>query len=477
MVIEQTQLSKLSKNLNAEEQNLLHVINKSIMNDKTKLAKLYNIKNANNIDKAYLKAISGNFDLLGGGGASSHHHHHIPHPNSSSSPYVFKPAHLQGGTARSKDHNLTATYKLIDDVSQRNLLSRSLLLREELNQNGRDSYNGTSINKIKLRSSSQKRNSSSFNNGGYGSSSRVDPLHNLFVRSNNLESATLGNNLNSLVRKNSLKLNREKSMATDYYTFMSTQNNKDYNNIFVENSTQAFKAGSNNTGGSILKSSNNQSNSSPVDQQNQQQRVSFDNVFSNLNLIYPVSTPTFKNQNPSESATKPGTGNKSMSNKEGSLLKKQPSQSQSLLSSKLNVNKMEDEMAKQQYRKSNNLLGMLTSIEKLSENDEKTGGGGNTVTYLIPNKPLNEANLATNFIANHSTNFKTNAYRPSSRGGSYKSRDVNDSYAYTDVKKYIEENELMSPEKERSIDSWVGQVNSQREFWEKNLIEIKIEAH
>jgi hypothetical protein len=55
MVLEQAQLTKLSKNLSVEEQNLLRVINKSIMNDKTKLAKLYNIKNSSNIDKAYLK--------------------------------------------------------------------------------------------------------------------------------------------------------------------------------------------------------------------------------------------------------------------------------------------------------------------------------------------------------------------------------------------------------------------------------------
>jgi hypothetical protein len=475
MVIEQTQLSKLSKNLNAEEQNLLRVINKSIMNDKTKLAKLYNIKNANSIDKAYLKAISGNFDLLGG----SHHHHH--HPNSSSSPYLFKPSASLGGASRNKDHNITA-YKILDDVSQRNLLSRSLVLRDELNNNnnnnGRDSvnYNNTSINKIKI-GSPNKRNSSSFNNG-YGASSRIDPLNNLFVRSNNMES-TLSSNLNSLMRKNSLKLNREKSMTTDYYTFMSTQN-KDYNSIFVENSTQAFKGGSNSSG-SILK---NQSNHSLVDP-NQRPSLSFDNVFSNLNLIYPASTPTFKNNQ----GDKPGTGNKSTSNRDGAgILKKQPSQSQPLLSSKLSVSKNDmansDEAAKQeikqltQYKKPNGLLGMLTSIDKLSENDEK---GGNTVTYLLPNKPLNEANLSTNYIANHTSHSNSNANnsktnRPASRI-SYKSRDVNDSYAYTDVKKYIEENDLMSPEKERSIDQWVLQVNSQRESWEKNLIEIKIEAH
>ncbi|KAL3892263.1 hypothetical protein ACJMK2_004487 [Sinanodonta woodiana] len=38
-------------------------------------------------------------------------------------------------------------------------------------------------------------------------------------------------------------------------------------------------------------------------------------------------------------------------------------------------------------------------------------------------------------------------------------RDVNDSYAYTDVKRYITENELMDPEKETWIQKWISEVN------------------
>jgi hypothetical protein len=41
---------------------------------------------------------------------------------------------------------------------------------------------------------------------------------------------------------------------------------------------------------------------------------------------------------------------------------------------------------------------------------------------------------------------------------SNRSRDPNDSYAYTDVKKYIEENDLMPPEKEHEIRLWVADV-------------------
>lgn len=42
-------------------------------------------------------------------------------------------------------------------------------------------------------------------------------------------------------------------------------------------------------------------------------------------------------------------------------------------------------------------------------------------------------------------------------------RDVNDSYAYTDVKKYIRDNELMGNEKEDWIKKWVIEVNSAME--------------
>lgn len=50
---------------------------------------------------------------------------------------------------------------------------------------------------------------------------------------------------------------------------------------------------------------------------------------------------------------------------------------------------------------------------------------------------------------------------------SYKSRDPNISYAYTDVKKYIEENELMSPEKEQIIRNWILDVEKQRHQLQK----------
>jgi len=50
---------------------------------------------------------------------------------------------------------------------------------------------------------------------------------------------------------------------------------------------------------------------------------------------------------------------------------------------------------------------------------------------------------------------------------SYKSRDPNVSYAYDNVKQYIEENDLMSPEKEQIIRNWIIDVEKNRHQLQK----------
>ncbi len=58
---------------------------------------------------------------------------------------------------------------------------------------------------------------------------------------------------------------------------------------------------------------------------------------------------------------------------------------------------------------------------------------------------------------------------------SHITRDVNDSYAYTNVQQYIEENDLMPPEKAHSIKKWIIEVNSNYDDWEKKTVEKHIE--
>lgn len=57
---------------------------------------------------------------------------------------------------------------------------------------------------------------------------------------------------------------------------------------------------------------------------------------------------------------------------------------------------------------------------------------------------------------------------------SHVTRDVNDSYAYTNVQQYIEENDLMPAEKAYSIRKWIRFVNQNRDEWEKRTIELNI---
>jgi hypothetical protein len=83
-------------------------------------------------------------------------------------------------------------------------------------------------------------------------------------------------------------------------------------------------------------------------------------------------------------------------------------------------------------------------------------------------------------IANNEINFKTSGklglnYDEGASRISYVSRDVNDSYAYTNVQQYIEENDLMPPEKALSIRKWITKVNSWCDDWEKRTIESNIE--
>ncbi|CAF1195435.1 unnamed protein product [Rotaria sordida] len=67
--------------------------------------------------------------------------------------------------------------------------------------------------------------------------------------------------------------------------------------------------------------------------------------------------------------------------------------------------------------------------------------------------------------SNTSTIIQLGERHPSAQ--SYKSRDPNISYAYTDVKKYIEENDLMSSEKEQIIRNWIIDVEKYRHQLQK----------
>ena len=89
------------------------------------------------------------------------------------------------------------------------------------------------------------------------------------------------------------------------------------------------------------------------------------------------------------------------------------------------------------------------------------------------NKKNSYDNSNSNNLKNNPNSKATKLNRAQSKL-SLLSRDVNDSYAYTDVKQYIEENDLMPPEKAESIKRWIKDVNMCYDDWEKRTIELNI---
>ena len=83
-------------------------------------------------------------------------------------------------------------------------------------------------------------------------------------------------------------------------------------------------------------------------------------------------------------------------------------------------------------------------------------------SIIMPSKTtptlLNTNNSNPNVNANSGTNTPAVGKRHES-ARSYISRDVNDSYAYNDVNKYIEENDLMPPDRAEFIKLWIRDVN------------------
>jgi hypothetical protein len=79
-------------------------------------------------------------------------------------------------------------------------------------------------------------------------------------------------------------------------------------------------------------------------------------------------------------------------------------------------------------------------------------------------------------VSNTSRNKTGKLLNRSTSRMSHVTRDPNDSYAYTNVQQYIEENDLMPPEKAESIRKWISKVNSCFEDWEKRVVEINIDS-
>ena len=135
--------------------------------------------------------------------------------------------------------------------------------------------------------------------------------------------------------------------------------------------------------------------------------------------------------------------------------------------------------------KFNNKQFITTTVQPINHNTIPIANGQNSNfrinksnldLILIPQNVQSSSNHIIKSFENEksSENLKNKLIRSNSKV-SFVSRDINDSYAYTNVQQYIDENELMPPEKLQSIKKWIKDVNFWFDDWEKRTIELNIE--
>jgi len=103
------------------------------------------------------------------------------------------------------------------------------------------------------------------------------------------------------------------------------------------------------------------------------------------------------------------------------------------------------------------------STQEFSNNDltHFTGHGTISKEQIVPTTKPHQTTSTAGAVVLHTPGER----HPSAQ--SYESRDPNKSYAYTDVKKYIIENDLMSPEKEQTIQNWILDIEKHRHELQK----------
>lgn len=251
------------------------------------------------------------------------------------------------------------------------------------------------------------------------------------------------NVLNNIQRSSSIKLGREKTSLSNYFTNLSNSNK--LNN----QSNQSVNGSMNQLSYNFMSSSNNlnslNSQFSKMNQLNQHPKQSILRT-NNLNLNKYLDHIVDHSSNLKISASFKSNRHEA-----------QEQQSRGKLGQNLD-NESDDSDQIVEYI---NIEDLDEKKKKISE-EAKVGN-----TPALPASRLSQNN------SKKGSHQNLKATRPISRL-SHVSRDVNDSYAYSNVKQYIEENDLMPPEKADSIRRWVKQVNLCVDDWEKRTIEINI---
>lgn len=248
------------------------------------------------------------------------------------------------------------------------------------------------------------------------------------------------NVLNNIQRSSSIKMAREKTSLSNYFTNLSNSNK-------LNNQSNTSVNGSlNQLNYNFMSSSNNlNSQLNKINQSNQYPKYNLLRT-NNLNLNKYLDHKVDHSKNLKITASL-------------KLNRNEYQEQQNRVKISQNLDQESDDSEK--------IIEYL-NIEDLDEKKKKL-----TDEAKISNTPIPPASRLSQTNSKKGSNQNLKAPRSISRV-SYYSRDINDSYAYTNVKQYIEENDLMSPEKADSIKRWVKQVNLCADDWEKRTIEINI---
>lgn len=259
------------------------------------------------------------------------------------------------------------------------------------------------------------------------------------------------NVLNNIQRSSSIKLSREKTSLSNYF------NNLSNSNKLNNQSNQSVNGSMNQLNYNFISSSNNlnslNSQFSKANQFNQHMKPSILRT-NNLNLNKYLDHIVDHSSNLKISASFKSNRNESQ---------EQQQQQQQNQHTRVKINHNIDN----QSDDSDQIVEYI-NIDDLDEKKKK-----NSEEVKTSNTPILPASRLSLTNSKKGSNQNLKITRPLSRV-SYVSRDVNDSYAYNNVKQYIEENDLMSPEKADSIRRWIRQVNLCADDWEKRTIEINI---
>lgn len=307
----------------------------------------------------------------------------------------------------------------------------------------------------------------------------------------------------AIVTNGGLIVSRAKTNLSNYFTQLQQQQQQtatpskyssskrnDLNASFASNTNQPNKSASfnykYNFGTSSLSSANNSnnrnSNSQHVETDNilsgfsystkyQQQQQQLKKSSNDLNESLDVQNRTLLDATLNDDENRLNTSlkysNKKIQDYKTAATNKQLTKQQTFMSSSNNQQYTDP----QQQHKFDESLNFELVNEGSYADDKKLLNRRGTLKDNSKETPTGyNDNTTSSRVINKKNSLLSSSLKRQGSAKSFKSRDPNDSYAYNDVKKYIEENELMPPERAEAIKHWIINVNMYLKDFEQTVI-------